>query len=261
MSEAPPTQATLEALRGQIDRLDDALHDLLMRRAEVVERLARSAAKPAGTTLRPGREAAILRRLLARHAGPLPRAVVVRLWREIFASSIAQQASFAVALAGEAGLARLACAHFGLETPLRQHPSPAAALASVMAREAAIAVLPWPRESDSEAEAWWTRLDGQALHVIARLPFHAERPPALEAAVLALYPADASGRDAALWRAERPGTPDRASLAAAFPGARLLALSRAGGVTQALLETDGAAPPGALPLGRYAIPERGAPRP
>ncbi|MCX8133270.1 MAG: chorismate mutase [Roseococcus sp.] len=261
MSQAPTTEDSLEALRREIDRLDDALHDLLMRRAEVVHRLAQSAAKPAGTTLRPGREAAILRRLLARHAGPLPRAVLVRLWREIFAASIAQQAPFAVALAGEPGLARLAAAHFGLETPLRQHPTTAAALAAVLAREAAIAVLPWPRENGSEAEAWWTRLDGQTLHVIARLPFLAEHPPALEAAVLALYPADASGRDAALWRAQRPGTPDRASLAAAFPGARLLAVHRAGGTTQALLETEGAALPDALPLGRYAIPEGGAPRP
>jgi chorismate mutase/prephenate dehydratase len=265
MPEAPPapggTQEALDALRAEIDSLDDELHALLMRRAAVVDRLARSAAKPAGTTLRPGREAAILRRLLARHAGPLPRGVVVRLWREIFASSIAQQSTFGVALGGDGALTSLAAGHFGLATPLRQHPSAGAALASLAAREAAIAVLPWPRESDSEAESWWMRLDGQKLSVIARLPFFAERAPALEAAVIALYTADPSGRDATLLRAERPGTPDRANLAAAFPGTRVLALRRDGGLTRVLLETTGEPPPGTITLGRYAIPERGAPTP
>jgi chorismate mutase len=263
MSEAQPAPEgsleALDALRAEIDSIDDLLHALVMRRAAVVERLARSAAKPAGTTLRPGREAAILRRLLARHAGPLPPAMLVRLWREIFASSIAQQSSFSVALAGDAALARLASGHFGLGTPLRQHPRAGAALAALPAREAAIAVLPWPRESDSESESWWMRLEAPRLSVIARLPFLAEHEPQLEAAVVALYPADPSGRDRRLLRAERPGTPNRAALTAAFPGTRVLAIRRDGGVTRALLDTEGDAPPGTITLGRYAIPERGAP--
>ncbi|HYZ32124.1 MAG TPA: chorismate mutase, partial [Crenalkalicoccus sp.] len=66
-----PDAAALAALRAEIDTLDDALHDLLMRRAGVVARLAASRAKGDAPALRPGREAAVLRRLLARHAGPL----------------------------------------------------------------------------------------------------------------------------------------------------------------------------------------------
>ncbi|MFM7416430.1 MAG: chorismate mutase, partial [Alphaproteobacteria bacterium] len=76
MNDKPPaTQAAdpaLQALRAEIDALDDAMHDLLMRRAGVVARMAASRAKVgAGSPLRPGREAAVLRRLLARHSGAL----------------------------------------------------------------------------------------------------------------------------------------------------------------------------------------------
>ena len=68
---------TLGDVRAELDRIDDALHDLLMERAAVVGRLAEGRLKgPA--VLRPGREAAILRRLLARHRGALPPAAVVR---------------------------------------------------------------------------------------------------------------------------------------------------------------------------------------
>lgn len=261
MSDTKPDPQALDALRAEINSLDDALHDLLMRRAEVVQRLGASQAKPTGTVLRPGREAAILRRLLARHAGPLPRAALVRLWRELFASSIAQQASFAVALPADPALARLAAAHFGVATPQRQHPSLGAALAALNGRDASIAVLPWPRESDSRAEEWWTRFDAQHLSVIARLPFVSEREPPLEAAVIGLHPADPSGHDATLMRIEMPGEPSRAALAAHCDSARVLIMRREPGFTRALVETLEPPPAGAVVLGRYAIPERGTLKP
>lgn len=244
MAETAPAAETLDALRAEIDALDDALHGLLMRRAAVVARLARSAAKPAGTVLRPGREAAILRRLLAAHSGAPPASALVRIWREIFASSLAQQAAFRVALGPGAGLERLAAQHFGTATPLIPAPDCAGALARLAGGEASVAVLPWPRAD--EATPWWPGLEPGRASVIARLPFLAEAPPEAEAAVLALYPADPSGRDATLFR-QPAGAPAPA-------GARPLA--RAGDL--ALFETEAAPPAQAVILGRYAIPERGS---
>jgi chorismate mutase/prephenate dehydratase len=133
----------LAGLRAEIDAIDDALHDLLMRRAEVVARLAGSGIK-AGAPFRPGREAAILRRLFARHRGPLPRAAILRFWRDMIGSSLAQQGGFAIATFGAAEA--LARQHFGLLLPLRLHPTPARALAAVNDGEAGAAVLPWPEE-------------------------------------------------------------------------------------------------------------------
>ncbi|WP_207539052.1 chorismate mutase [Sabulicella rubraurantiaca] len=247
---------TLAGIRAELDALDDEMHALLMRRAATVARLAASAAKPNGTVLRPGREAAILRRLLRRHEGNLPRAALVRIWREIFAASVAQQGGFSVAVPPDPALARLAAEHFGTGTPLRPQPSLAAALSAVAGGGTAAALLPWPREGEAEEEAWWTRFDAQQLQVIARLPFLHPGEPPLEAAVVALNPADASGHDRVLFRLEAPEE-SRAAIAARHPGARVLIARREAGMTRALLEAE-TAPPGAAVLGRYALPERGA---
>lgn len=258
---APPRDTALDnlaAVRAEIDALDDALQDLLIRRSEVVHRLATGGAKPTGTVLRPGREAGILRRLLGRHSGPLPPAALVRLWRELFASSVAQQSNFSMALPADPALARLAAEHFGVNTPQRQHPSLHAALAALGTRDASIAILPWPRESDRDAEEWWAHFDPTHLSVIARLPFYSDREPPLEAAVIGLHPADPSGHDATLLRLEVQGEPSRVSLTALSGTGRVLAMRREEGFTRVLVETMGEPPPDAVILGRYAVPERGA---
>ncbi|MSP68599.1 MAG: hypothetical protein EXQ96_11060, partial [Alphaproteobacteria bacterium] len=56
----------LRDLRSEVDEVDDALHDLLIRRAEIVERIAAAKQNPGvDAATRPAREAAIMRRLLA----------------------------------------------------------------------------------------------------------------------------------------------------------------------------------------------------
>lgn len=198
----------LAALRGEIDALDDALHDLVMRRADVVARLAASRVKGAAASpLRPGREAAILRRLLARHSGPLPPAALVRLWREILGASSAIQGGFAVALPGGiATLAEAARTHFGPMAALRREADPEAALRALSEGAAQAAVLPVP-----EAEgpgAWWTGLDAARLRVVARLPFFAAGP-APEAVLVSRDAPDPSGDDRSLLRLRfAPGTAD-----------------------------------------------------
>ncbi len=278
--EAPESRSgTLAALRGEIDALDDALHDLLMRRAAVVARLAGSRAKAQGapSPLRPGREATILRRLLARHAGPLPPAALIRLWREIFAAGSALQASFGVAVfARGPGCAQLAREHFGTLTPLRSHPTPSRALAAVAAGEAQVAVLPLPEEDDPADSVWWTGLDSPRLQVVARLPFWSSAPGP-EALAVALGAADPSGADRTLLRldlrSEAGAGRGRArildALAAAGLPPRLLQLHRDEGLLRALAEVDGAVAADdprlaalpvdrVLPLGRYAVPFRDA---
>ena len=160
--------AALIAARAEIDAIDDALHDLLMRRASLSAALAAQGMKAGGASFRPGREAMILRRLLGRHAGPLPRGAVVRLWREMIASSLRQQSDFAVAVL--AGAEMLARGHFGLDTPLRAHATPALALAALAAGEATVAVLPSPADGEALEVAWWTWLDTPRLLVVAALP-------------------------------------------------------------------------------------------
>jgi chorismate mutase-like protein len=190
----------LQALRAQIDVIDSQIHDLLMRRAAVVEGVARDRGK-GGTKIRPGREAIILRRLLARHEGSLPPQAITRVWRELFAAALIIEGGQIVAVCdGEGGVDRTALAreHFGPLTPLRRHHNPAQTLADVARETAQVAVLPAPSETDDN---WWPMLTASGQHrlyVIGKLPFwtrRAEGSPQGEAFVVAGIPPDASGDD------------------------------------------------------------------
>jgi chorismate mutase/prephenate dehydratase len=275
MNDKPPaTQAAdpaLQALRAEIDALDDAMHDLLMRRAGVVARMAASRAKNGvGSPLRPGREAAVLRRLLARHSGALSRGAVVRIWRHIFMAHTAIQGAFtaAVAASGEAAQTlALAREHFGTATPLTPFASPAQALAALSAGKASVAILPAPT---GEGEgAWWQSLEAPRLSVVARLPFMADTARADAALVVAPVPADASGEDRSLLRLEGSADATRDSFARMLTEAglagRILSLVRQGGRSLALAEIDAFIAAGdprlaglnAVLLGAYAVPVAG----
>ncbi len=175
------------------------MHDLLMRRASVVEHVAR-AGKPAA--FRPGREASIIRRLLSRHQGALPPASVVRIWRELLAGTTSMQGGFSLAVSdGEPGgaVTRRAREHFGALTPLRAYASAEQAMADVAQGGASVAVLPFP----SDRQQWWVSLMHHAprLHVIGLLPFwrpSQQEAPETQALVVASTPPDASGDDASL---------------------------------------------------------------
>jgi chorismate mutase len=273
---SPVSPDALAALRGEIDTLDDQMHALLMRRAEVVARLAASGIKRgAASPLRPGREALILRRLLARHAGTLPRAAVVRLWREIFATSSAMQGGFTVAVhADRPEQVQVAREHFGIGTPLRSLPTAARALAAVANGEAQVAVLPLPEEGEAADRLWWASLEAPRLQVVARLPFYAAGEPVTEALAVTPGAADPSGADRTLIRIEAEENRSRSQIAAALTAAGLppglLQLHRGPGRLLALAEVAGFVQQGdprladlgvhqAIPLGSYAVPERGDP--
>lgn len=221
-------EAVLPRLRQELDGIDDAIHDLLMRRAEVVTQVG--AAKGGRPALRPGREAAILRRLVARHAGPLPPQALVRIWRELFAGTTAMQAPYAIAVcdpmaAGEA--TALAREHFGALTPMRTHRTPAQSIAEVSAGTATAAVLPLPSEDETQAAAWWTALlhkDAPRIHIVARLPFWSPRPegaPRSQAVVVSAIAPDATASDRSLLGLEVATDISRARLAGMLTAAGL----------------------------------------
>jgi chorismate mutase len=276
----------LSGLRAELDAIDDALHDLLRRRAGTVAALAESGIK-GRSLLRPGREATIIRRLLARHDGKLPRQALARIWRELFAASIAMQGPFVVAvceLDPAAGYTQAAREHFGALTPLRIHRSPAQAMAEVSARSAAVAVLPLPLEDETPRDAWWTALlqkDEPRIHVVARLPFWAPRPegaPRVQALVVAAAAPDPTEHDRSLLGLEFARDISRARLAGALvsaglqPEAVILRRDQGSSVAHALIEVVGHVPDGdprlaalapmlrpPVVLGGYAVPEGGTP--
>jgi chorismate mutase len=234
----------LAALRGELDAIDDAMHDLLMQRARVVEAVAQAGKRAA---LRPGREAAIIRRLLARHQGSLPPQALYRIWRELLAATTGMQGGFALAVCDPdpgAAFTQLAREQYGALTPLRAHHSPSQAIGELSTGAAAVAILPLPSETDG----WWTALLHPGIHVVGRLPFWSPRPegsPSVQALVVAGTPPDPSPHDRSLIGLELADDTSRAWLtgavtAAGFaPGMVLLRRDQGAPVAHALVEVEG----------------------
>lgn len=249
----PVAAPDLGSLRAKLDELDDALHDTLMRRAAVVAQVGALGVKGA-VPLRPGREASIIRRLLARHEGGLPAVGIVRIWRELLANTTAQQRPILIATCaaeGDPAYAAAAREHFGALTPLRLHRTPAQAISEVSAGVATVAVLPVPVQDEAPVAAWWPalmRLDDPRIHVVARLPFWAPRPegsPKVQAMVVSAAPPDPSGRDRSLLGLELALEVSQARLGTALAAAGFKAdgvvLQRDSGAVaaQALVDVEG----------------------
>ena len=269
----PAAEAALAALRGEIDRLDDQLHDLVMRRAEVVASLAASRVKGGASPLRPGREAMILRRLLARHRGDLPPGAWCgfggRSWPP---AAPCRAASASPSMRGTPTRPRLAREHFGSVTPVRSMPTAARALAAVGSGEAQVAVLPLPEEGEPLDQAWWRGSmrrgcrwwRGCPSGLRGRQPAGSlRRHPRCRRPERRRPVAAAAGSGRRPWPHQLLG-----ALAAAGLTPRTLLTRRDGGVVRALAEVDGVVAGGdprlaalpfdrALPLGFYAVPERG----
>lgn len=169
----------LDELRRRIDSLDDRIHDLLMERAAVVAEIGAEKARSGAPTVQPAREFRVLRRLLGRHRGALPAAVLVRIWREMVGAAGALQTDLrvAVCVTGEKtqSLWDMARDYFGSAIPAQRVANPLTAIAQVREGECAFAVLPWPEDGDENP--WWSYLDGdeagggQPLRIVVRLPF------------------------------------------------------------------------------------------
>jgi chorismate mutase/prephenate dehydratase len=143
-------------------------------------------------------------------------------------------------------------------TPLRHVAEPLRALAEVANGNVPVAVLPYP----SAAETWWIGLGTQTprLHIIARLPFWAPRPPTLpdaQAVVVAATTADASEADRSLLSLVRPinlerPQIERAVAAAGFDEMRVSIAASGGCGEHVLVEVSGAVTEGDERLNRLA---------
>src|SRR5262249_30454340 len=151
-SQAP----SLASLRQEIDRIDEAMHKLLMERGEIIDRLiAAKQTQESGSAFRPAREAEMMRRLVARHRGILPLDTAEIIWRVIIATFTYVQAPFSVHAdlsAGEAMMRDSARFHFGFTVPFVPHLGAASAVAAVSSSKGDLALV--PAFDIAGADAW-----------------------------------------------------------------------------------------------------------
>jgi chorismate mutase len=243
----PPNDApSLGELRKEIDRIDEAMHRLLMERGDIIDRLiSAKQTQESGSAFRPAREAEMMRRLVQRHKGILPLDTAEGIWRVIISTFTHVQAPFSVHAdlsAGDAPMRDSARFHFGFTVPFIEHVGAASVIEAVSESKGDLGLV--PAFATSHGGAWWTALEFQsAPKIIARLPFidRADHPAPLNVFVVSRAAADAMATEVEVWSvrvtswsasaaaaasklAELVAAPD-----AAFDGAALLISVPAGG--------------------------------
>jgi chorismate mutase len=200
----PPQAPSLDDLRKEIDRIDEGMHQLLMERGEIIDRLISAKRGPdAGSAFRPAREAEMMRRLVKRHKGILPLDTAESIWRVIISTFTYVQAPFSLHAdlsAGDALMRDSARFHFGFTVPFVAHMGASAVVAAVSTSKGDLGLV--PAFAVPAAGPWWSALEFDAApKIIARLPFveRADHPAALPVFVVSRVPADAMATEAAVW--------------------------------------------------------------
>ena len=282
MKSPRQAQPPLADLRREIDRIDEAMHALLIERGEIIDRLiAVKKTQESGSAFRPAREADMMRRLVQRHHGSLPLDTVESIWRVIIATFTYVQAPFSVhadIAVGESAMRDSARFHFGFTVPYVPHFSASAAVEAVAKSKGDLALV----SATSSRTPWWLPLEAKgAPKIIARLPFveRADHPAALPVFVVSRVADSAmvtevetwsvrvSGWNAEIARALSPLAEIVAVPDTAFDGAALL-VSIAGAnrlekIKLALIQAGASVRSSAL-VGshatRYTVPSHGSAR-
>ncbi len=212
-------QPTLADLRAELDRIDEAMHRLLMERGEIIGRLIKvKRTAETGSAFRPAREADMMRRLVERHRGILPLDTAESILRVIIATFTYVQAPFRVhadVSAGEPAMRDSARFHFGFTVPFEGHLGSAGVIAALSAAPGDLGLIP---ATATGAGAWWSALEpDDAPKIIARLPFveRADHPAGLPVFAIAHPHPDAIIRDVMVWSVRVAGWGVRAAQAVA----------------------------------------------
>jgi len=245
------TASTLEDLRRDIDRIDEAMHRLLMERGAIIGTLiATKGTSESGSAFRPGREASMMRAFADRHRGLLPLDTVEGIWRVIIGTFTYVQAPYAVHAdisAGDAPMRDSARFHFGFTVPYLAHESAAAVIEAVARSRGDLGI--FRLDQGASAGAWWRRLAGPGRpKVIARLPFieRPDHPAGTPVFVVSRPLADAAVRDVVLYAAsfERWGGKEQSAVAAL--GCEVIASAGSSRGLSVLLAAPGSVPAGDL---------------
>ena len=210
------TKPTLADLRVEIDRIDAEMHELLMERGRVINRLIEIKTRQGGgSAFRPAREASMMRALVERHRGLLPLDTVEGIWRVIISTFTYVQAPYSVHVdvsGGDAAMRDSARFHFGFTTPCVQHFGAGEVIRAVADSVGDLGM--FAVDGGPGAGAWWTKLaPPEAPKIIARLPFveRADHPAGMPVFVISKPLVDGMARDVVLesvtldrWRAEVP---------------------------------------------------------
>jgi len=150
LSELKKQSEKLTAIRKKIDKLDEAIQELISERARLAFQVretkgaAKGEARGPVDYFRPEREAQVLRGVVERNQGPLSDGEMLRLFREIMSACLAQQEPLKVAYLGPEGTftQQAVHRHFGHSVHALSMPSIEDVFEQVQAGDADFGVVP-----------------------------------------------------------------------------------------------------------------------
>lgn len=224
--DADETPPSLDEVRWRIDAIDGELLKLLDERAGLARAVAaaKRAAGDTGFGLRPGREALIVRKLLAAPRSDASDGLVIRVWRELMADSLSRQGPFHLNVWGDARTVELARLRFGAAPPMQMVASDKEALAA--------AKTPWAVSvlALQAGSAWWARLLAEpTLNIFAALPCLTRWGPQAAFAV-AQVEVEPTGGDQTFWVTDSPRSSAAVVEALGADGVAAEPLAEAGGL-------------------------------
>ena len=234
MAEAAPTPS-LDEVRKRIDAIDADLLRLVVERSALAKSVAtaKAAAGDGGKFgLRPGRETALLKTLLAGPRNGARPGLIVRIWRELIGDSLATQGPFHIAVWGGRDPGRtveVARARFGMAPSLHQVAKAEDAIAE--ARQlGGVGVCALTADSP-----WWGRLLAEPkLKVFAALPCLAAWGP-LAALAVAEVEVEPTGADNTFWVTDATQTAKAIEATLSKDGVAATLMAEAGGLKLFLL--------------------------
>ena len=144
----------LQNIRNKIDIIDNKIHDLLIERAEIVEKVVEEKRKYKEANLvvyRPSREHEILVRIIQRHKGNLPEKSLINIWRNLISSYINMQAELTLNFSST--LDKIVNNHFGGDIKKEKTTTAIEAIKKLNENKVNITVLPYPNTHND----WWAK--------------------------------------------------------------------------------------------------------
>ncbi len=174
--------ASLSQYRSEINAIDDQMLDLLAKRMKIVEKVREiKQNNKEKFFVKSGREADMIKTLVAKSDVMLPKSAIVGIWRKIITSSNMLEQSLRIAIHNPNKLAEynyLVREYYSDFVPIINHDSVTNVVSEIEKNTAQIAVFAIPNHfcennHDEKGENWWINLanNNAGLKVFARIPF------------------------------------------------------------------------------------------
>ncbi len=170
----------LPEFRREIDKIDDQIIDLLKERMKIVAQVGeykRSCNEH--FLIKSSREADMIKDLVIKADGALPKSTIVSLWRKIITSANMLEQEIKIALHNPAKIPDyeyLVKEYYGDFIPIYSHDSVTSIISFMERNEIQIGIFAIPNENDnfeSGVENWWINLANNKsnIKIFAKIPF------------------------------------------------------------------------------------------